>query len=109
MHQRTATAKIRALAMLEADRLGWGELVSKDIVWGCSCIMGGSVDYKVVRWVGARDGEMSAQRLFWRGMPPFLELEHVNVARGETTVLHPRIRPVGGRIRRFDLVWQMLR
>jgi iron complex transport system ATP-binding protein len=74
--------------MLEADRLGSVELLSKGIVWGCSCIMGGSVDYKVVRWVGARDGEMSAQRLFWRGMPPFLELEHVNVARGETTVLH---------------------
>ena len=34
----------------------------------------------LVRW--------AAKRLFWSDMRPFLELEHVNVARGETVVLH---------------------
>src|ERR1039457_5206088 len=28
------------------------------------------------------------QRLCWKGMPTFLELEHVNVARGDAMVLH---------------------
>ena len=38
----------------------------------------------IIRW---RTSEVGRATIL-KGMPPFLELEHVNVARGETTVLH---------------------